>query len=612
MKKGFSIAEALITLMIVSLILAAVLPVVSKKSKTNDAIWHYVTNGTGANSDIYYGNSNSQTTILGNTSAPDASRGSRLVIVTPEDNSGDTIRRSLIDFYQRNSTGLTNIGRITFDNRTNVAIGPSSLSLNTSGNSNTAIGSNSLRNNNTGGSNTSIGAAAMQENLTGSANTAMGINSLRDNQSGDSNTAIGQDSMNRNLEGDSNTAIGRAALFSNTIGNQNTAIGIFALATCNGGGNTAVGAFALRDLMANSNNTAIGFQAGLGAGGQSNTAIGSFTLQATSNGSQNTAVGDFALNQNTSSQNTAVGAAALQQNTSGTLNVAVGFQALQLNESGIENTGVGDGALSRNTLGIRNTATGSSTLANNTIGNGNTASGDAALVNNTKGIDNTAFGRGSLFSNIIGNRNTALGADSCNLTNGDNNICIGFEAGPGSTTNNQLFIDISRRNDALIWGDFAARTIKINGTLTVNGFTNLSDKRIKNVEKENKVGLEKILKLKVFDYTFKDTINDNRKHTGILAQDLQKVIPNAVIQGPGNDNHKTLLYVDSSEILFSCVNAIKQLHHKIVNINNKIAKLNEQINKLQKENSELKQKNAEFEVKINILANKLEKLEHRK
>lgn len=54
-----------------------------------------------------------------------------------------------------------------------------------------------------------------------------------------------------------------------------------------------------------------------------------------------------------------------------------------------------------------------------------------------------------------------------------------------------------------------------------------SDRRLKYVGKDNNDGLAKIKQLKVFNYVYK---KDTTKtpHVGVIAQDLQKVFPNAV------------------------------------------------------------------------------------
>ena len=667
--------------MIVSLILAAVLPVVSKKSKTSDAIWHYVSNGVGANSDVYYGASNSQSAIIGNTSAPDSSKGSRLVIVTPEDSSGDTIQRSLIDFYQKTSTGMTNIGRIAFDDEDayaldksgNLAIGKNSLILNTqttssrNGNYNTAVGYYSLSSNIEGYSNTALGYKALSYNLS-SYNTAVGSSSLRANTQGHHNTSMGNNSLSSNTIGNNNTAFGADTMPYNTTGNYNTAIGIYALAGYNytridehtGSNNTSTGASSLYSNISGSNNVANGTNALYSnTTGNSNVALGSRALFFNQTGNRHSAVGFESLFLNTSTPNgtntygnTSLGYQSLYSNKTGLNNVAIGDSALYSNNES-NNTGVGAGALYTNIGGTNNTAIGTTALFFNTTGN-NTAIGNAALQNQTSGYTNTALGNRAMMGLTTGHRNTAIGeramyqsttawynsavghasldclttggnnaalgvaalrntsSGQLNIgigtdsgtynTTGSNNIFIGNFSGWGVDSSNKLYIENSATfptlesgttipytgSNALIYGDFSARTVRINGAFSATSVTQTSDRRVKNIIGDNKIGLERILKLNVKEFTFKHFPYDKRKHTGVIAQELQKIIPNAVVEGPGNDKYKTLLYIDANEILFTCVNAIKQLYAKMVDTNNKIVILDNKVKYLENENKKQK------------------------
>lgn len=85
----------------------------------------------------------------------------------------------------------------------------------------------------------------------------------------------------------------------------------------------------------------------------------------------------------------------------------------------------------------------------------------------------------------------------------------------------------------------------------------ISDRRLKNVGEEFKGGLEEIKKLQVFNYTFK---KDKAKapRVGVIAQDLEKIFPNAVIKGDDG-----FLRIRMEDIWYSAVNAIKQLDSKI-------------------------------------------------
>lgn len=94
---------------------------------------------------------------------------------------------------------------------TNVAIGPNTLPINTTGNGNVAIGS-----------------ATLESNISGIGNVAIGTTALNSNNSGQYNTAIGEQSLFLN-RGSRNIAIGFAALRANFTGSNNFAFGHSAL-----------------------------------------------------------------------------------------------------------------------------------------------------------------------------------------------------------------------------------------------------------------------------------------------------------------------------------------------------------------------------------------------
>ncbi len=568
MKRGFSLAEALITLMIVSLILAAVIPVMSKKQNTVDSMWRYASN----NSDIYFANSTSQTAVIGSNTVPASSKGSRLLIATPEDSaSNKTIRRSLIDFYQNTSSGTTNIGRIAFedggDDTANeypllgsIAIGKESL-INSTGDGNTALGCQSLKANTTGSINTAIGFQSLKNNTEGWHNTAVGNASMKYNSTGSENTAVGMFALMYSTTGINNSAFGDASMYQNTIGSDNTALGTDSL----------------RLNILGSNNVAVGSESLLNNLTSLNVGVGYRSLQFNTTGTQNTAVGSFALQGST-------------PNNSGDANVAVGTYSL------VNNTG------------YQNTAIGQSSMPTKKNGNQNTALGHATMLIADGGSNNTAMGVAALYRLTSGSNNTAVGSWACDMiTEGTNNVCLGLYAGPTSNQSNKLYIDYTRTDNPLIYGDFVGRSVKINGALSATTVTQTSDSRVKNIGEESKIGLEKILKLKIRNYTFKDkdTSMDKRKHTGVIAQELQKIIPNAVVEGPGNEKYKKLLYVDQSEILFACVNAIKQLYSKIVATNNRIDILKKENTKLQEQLLQAKKTNKTNQLQLNKQASQI-------
>ena len=105
--------------------------------------------------------------------------------------------------------------------------------------------------------------------------------------------------------------------------------------------------------------------------------------------------------------------------------------------------------------------------------------------------------------------------------------------------------------------------------------TTSSDRRLKYVGKENTSGLDKIRQLKVFNYTFK---KDAKKepHVGVIAQDLQKIFPNAVKKGADG-----FLIIRMEDMFYAVINAIKELDAKYQAQEKRINELEKRIEKLE-------------------------------
>jgi hypothetical protein len=188
-----------------------------------------------------------------------------------------------------------------------------------------------------------------------------------------------------------------------------------------------------------------------------NTSFGDLTLISNTTGDANSAIGYRALSANTvGGGNTAIGLNSLRFNTQGNFNTSIGWASMSANISGVENTALGAQSLDSNTTGNYNVSIGSRVLSNNTTGQYNTAVGMQAMGNNESGTNNTALG----YAAGIG----ATGASS-------NNVYIGNRAGPSSAIaiNNKLYIS-NDNGTPLIGGDFAAKTVSIDGSLTATKF----------------------------------------------------------------------------------------------------------------------------------------------
>ena len=202
--------------------------------------------------------------------------------------------------------------------------------------------------------------------------------------------------------------------------------------------------------------------------------------------------------------NTANGANALYNNTTGNTNVAVGFNALFSNQAGISNTANGANALHTNTTGNRNVANGYNVLFSNQAGNFDTAIGFRALYQNTA------------------SNNVALGFNAGNnLTDGEGNVCIGYNVvGVGGESN-------TTRISNIYSSVASARLVYINSDNKIG--TLVSSRRFKDQIKPMDKASEAILRLQPVSFHYKKEIEPNGAIMfGLIAEDVEKVDPDLV------------------------------------------------------------------------------------
>lgn len=648
-KAGFSLAEALITLVIISLVMAATMPIVIKSQNSpSEAPWKYITQGDlSQNAAVFTVLGETSSAVFGDKRIPIDSNISsnkdtiyatklnpRLSIITRNRISGPVVARHLLDFYEKETNGnYTAIGKISFDQFYNLALGQNALD---------AIKSDTASAQKVKfDAGTEIKWNEISRLDTGAVDTT--------NTLGAANTAVGQYSMAGNLR------------YTKLDSETNAAPNI------TGVGNTALGAFSMRRLSQGNLNTGLGLYALQEAQSSSyNTAVGAYALKANTTGHQNNAVGTFALESNTSGKdNTAFGTMTAQKNTTGDYNVAIGNAALRENTTGANNVSVGYNAQGLNTTGANNVSLGSNAMSINTTGSDNIAIGYNALKSNTSGNYNIAIGNYSYQGNTTGNGNITIGYN-VGVANSNNKLYIGGYVNGGTTTLNGT--------DSLIYGDMANKELVFNTkslklgdenetsgvmylrsntteiglsdssttilkgnayinkngnnyllatvqdvynfmeTMTVNAVkvnwnttlinTAISDARLKNILGDNNAGLKEIMQIQVKNYTMK---RDKKKEVlvGVIAQELQKVFPNSVVEG--RDGY---LRIKRDEIFYACINAIKELNNMFQDIAAKITGLEEKIRILEDQNKINEDKIAALERQNKLFEERLAALEN--
>ena len=300
--------------------------------------------------------------------------------------------------------------------------------------------------------------------------------------------------------------------------------------------------------------------------------------------------------------NTAFGFECLFSNMTGTFNTAIGAAALALNTMGSNNTASGEDALESNTTGGSNTATGAIALGNNVSGSDNTATGDNALGLNKTGSENTAIGMNALDTEQAASMNTAIGAQALDITTGNSNIGIGFAAGNSLTTGSNN-IDIGNagvaaeantirigtqgtQTETFIAGIFGTPKIKKACGVVVQSTGQLgcvkSSVRYKRDVRDMGDASDKLMKLRPVIFQYKED-SDGIKQYGLIAEEVEKVYPELVIDGADGKAEAVEYQVLPAMLL----NEVQKQARQLVQKDAQIASMQRQIEALRKKDAEI-------------------------
>lgn len=595
-KSAYTIAEVMIVLLILTVIFAAFAPIITKRKlssyKSSNAIWNKYNETKGF--DAYFDPSNTKNTGTAFFGVKPDSHGavtstltplSRVVIRSGPVTSGNRLQRQIQFRFGRLSGNAAEkkygkfAGTWLMD-RQNVLLG---------------------------------GAYP-------------NIDNTPDNIEARDNVAIGYQSMNALKNAQGNTALGLSALSENISGKYNTAIGYNAGSTLQADYNTYIGAGA-GEKASGSRNTAVGYQAGYNNSGSVNVFVGA-NAGRTGSGSYNVGIGYDALRSVSGNYNVAIGTGALKNLTTGSYNTAIGYNACSEVTTGSHKTCIG-----------YNSGPGANTQTSYMSATGSWSRGQTVsdyLGSKTDNLERTYIGGrpynyggdavmeihnvGGTNSNLINNpgvkSNTTTVINGNLIVRGRTMMTIGsklwsfVEVDPkgssaehsmGYYSNNNIgTILAGNQQDYTVCYDTKVNTgpfpLKLKGGVCLDSTS--SDRRLKNIGTRSIAGLKELNQLKIYDYTFK---NDKSKHSqiGVMAQDLQKVFPNSVFEGPDG-----YLRIRWDEMFFASINAIKELDRKIVSLVNRATKVETQIARLEQENISLKTQVDALSVRVEKLKNK--------
>ena len=176
-------------------------------------------------------------------------------------------------------------------------------------------------------------------------------------------------------------------------------------------------------------------------------------------------------------------------------------------------------------------------------------------------LDMSSGGRALFFSDLLaletagqylqmagsGNTYWAIGSTGGNNPPGTASTTLAFHHYDGSNWNNEVEFD-------------SAGNIVADGNITA-----YSDERLKDNIETIENGLAKVNELRGVSYT-----KDNKKSIGVIAQEVEKVLPEVVITGNTEDKFKSVDYGRLTAVL---IEAIKEQQEQIETLTAKVKKL---------------------------------------
>lgn len=459
------------------------------------------------------------------------------------------------------------------------------------GNYNTMVGDSAGTDVNTGDYNTLLGYGAGYVYTTQSNNTMVGNSGVND--TGSNNTGVGHQTIYSAGAGSYLTALGTYALYANTTGDYSVAVGYGALdSNTEGDKNVAVGYNALTANTTASDNTAVGNSAaGSNTTGLGNVAVGHSALYANVLGHYSTVVGVYALDAqaptgSTSMNNSAFGAYAGTNLTTGLQNTFVGgYSAAAGTVTGHNNTAVGYIAGNDISSGDQNAFFGAYAGYENAGASYNTFLGAYSGYSTDTGTHNTVVGRYAAYSMSSGHNNVIIGQNACSDTNDEELTTAGYCVAIGDDVN----VGSATADYQIVIGAGATGKGANTGFISANGssgsiyqgndnasWATTSDSRLKKNIKDNNVGLDAIDKIRVRNYEYRKpeeiteldpslAIEKEGVQLGVVAQEIQKVLPNVVKEEAGG-----WLSVSNDDVTWHLVNAVKELSAKVKELEEKL------------------------------------------
>jgi hypothetical protein len=170
---------------------------------------------------------------------------------------------------------------------------------------------------------------------------------------------------------------------------------------------------------------------------------------------------------------------------------------------------------------------------------------------------------------------TGFPVASIENTSGASGLSDGLEIKAGANTiSGSIFIDFKRPDGKQIG------VIQQTSATSV-GYFGTSDKRLKNIIGASQKGLPDLMKIKIYDYTFKSDPAKNVQ-TGFMAQELYEIFPQAVSKPRDNNEppEKNPWMVDYGRVTPLIIKSVQEQQQMIDELKKQNEKLQKQIDEL--------------------------------
>lgn len=147
-----------------------------------------------------------------------------------------------------------------------------------------------------------------------------------------------------------------------------------------------------------------------------------------------------------------------------------------------------------------------------------------------------------------------------NIDSNNNNTDEKFEIGQNTTGTGNVRFRVLGSGTVYASGDVVA-------------YYNFSDQRLKTDVKPTTDNLEKILKLEPIEYRWKDGDRDGKKEIGLIAQEVEKIVPEVVRENKRLSDDDETLYkqVDYEHLVSTLIGAVQEQQKQIDDLKSELA-----------------------------------------